>query len=165
MQYVHTSLGHARRHVLRYAAFLLILTGSAYAAPQMASAGGASAASASAAPCAPGHVQAFARVKGRAGVPAFYTSSSAVIDTVYNCTGGSVIVRRSEKGVYYVRFTGLGARLALTTANSDGRGLRAGDHDNAVSVAKVTTGVFRVEIMDIDETPSPEDGQFTIMAF
>ena len=73
--------------------------------------------------CQIGVVQAFARVKGAANMPSTYTSDFEWSDTRYNCAGGSVQVCRADQGVYFVRFNGLGSRLALAISNSDGFGV------------------------------------------
>jgi FlaG/FlaF family flagellin (archaellin) len=123
-------------------------------------------------PCESGAVLGFARVKGGASTPAFYTSNSAVIDITRNCTGGSVQVRRSAPGVYFVRFVNDPASLALVSVNQDGASTQfSGDSDNVVSVGKITSGSdagsFRVDVQDLDPAApdghKPQDGKFTIM--
>jgi hypothetical protein len=121
--------------------------------------------------CQSGKVLGFARVKGTAGIPAFYTNALAAIDITNNCSGGTVQVRRASTGLYFVRFVGNPAALALTVSNSDGSGVNSLHNDNIVSVAKVSSGPdagsFRVEVEDVAATASggsdPQDGQFTIM--
>jgi hypothetical protein len=120
--------------------------------------------------CQIGKVQGFARVKGDASMPSSYTTSSDAVDTKNNCTSGPVEVRRGAKGVYFVRFFGLGTKLALAISNSDGFGVQSSATDNIVSVNKITggadTGAFRVEVEDINSSGSdPEDNWFTIMTF
>lgn len=120
--------------------------------------------------CQIGLVQGFARVKGASNMPSTYTNSSTAVDTKTNCTGGTVEVRRSAEGVYFVRFAGLGSRLALAISNSDGFGVQSSASDNVVSVNKITggsdVGAFRVEVEDINGSGSdPEDNWFTIMTF
>ena len=73
-------------------------------------------------------------------------------------------------GVYFVRFGGMSARLALAVSNSDGFGVQSTAIDNVVSVNKITggsdIGSFRVEVEDINsDGTSPQDDWFTIMAF
>ena len=121
--------------------------------------------------CQSGKVLGFARVKGTAGIPAFYTNALAAIDITNNCSGGTVQVRRASTGLYFVRFVGNPAALALAVSNSDGSGVNSIHNDNIVSVAKVNSGPdagsFRVEVEDVGLTASggsdPQDGQFTIM--
>jgi hypothetical protein len=121
--------------------------------------------------CKTGKVLGFARVHGTAGIPGFYTNAPEAIDITNNCSGGDVKVRRAGQGLYFVRFSGNPALLALAVSNSDGAALDSTHNDNIVSVAKVTSGsdagAFRVEVEDIDEDASggsdPQDGQFTIM--
>lgn len=119
--------------------------------------------------CQSGKVQGFARVKGNAGIPIFYTDASAAIDITNNCTGDTVLVRRASTGLYFVRFTGNSASLALAVPNSDGAGVQSIHNDNMVSVAKINSGPdagsFRVEVEDAGGSngSDPQDGQFTIM--
>jgi hypothetical protein len=118
--------------------------------------------------CQIGTVHGFARIKGSA-TPSTYTTASTAIDTKYNCSGSGVYVRRASKGVYYVRFLGNPAVLALTVANSDKKGLESTENDNFVTVSKQPStgsdpGAFRVEVQDAGGSngSDPEDGQFTI---
>jgi hypothetical protein len=67
--------------------------------------------------CQTGKVLSFARVKGSASVPSYYTSSSSYIDITNNCSGGSVLVRRALAGIYFVRFSYNPAALAVAVAN------------------------------------------------
>ena len=119
--------------------------------------------------CQSGKVQGFARVKGTAGIPTFYTNAAAAIDITNNCTGDTVLVRRESTGLYFVRFSGNTASLALAVSNSDGSGVQSIHNDNFVSVAKINSGPdagsFRVEVEDAGGTngSDPQDGQFTIM--
>jgi hypothetical protein len=121
--------------------------------------------------CQSGKVLGFARIKGTAGIPTFYTNATAAIDITNNCSGGSVLVRRASTGLYFVRFVGNSAALALAVSNSDGSGVNSIHNDNIVSVAKINSGPdagsFRVEVEDVSATASggsdPQDGQFTIM--
>ena len=120
--------------------------------------------------CQIGVVQAFARVKGAANMPSTYTSDFEWSDTRYNCAGGSVQVRRADQGVYFVRFNGLGSRLALAISNSDGFGVGSSASDNVLSVNKITggsdIGAFRIEVEDITGSGTdPQDDWFNIMAF
>ena len=120
--------------------------------------------------CQSGKVLGFARVKGAAGMPASYTNSSTWSDTRNNCAGGTIVVRRSAKGVFFVRFEGLNARLALAISNSDGFGVQSTASDNVLSVNRITggsdIGAFRVEVEDINSGGSdPEDNWFTIVVF
>jgi hypothetical protein len=120
--------------------------------------------------CQIGKVQGFARVKGDAGMPSSYTAASTWVDTKNNCTSAPVEVRRDAKGVYFVRFSALGSKLALAISNSDGFPVQSTASDNIVSVNKITGGAdigsFRVEVEDINSGGSdPEDNWFTIMTF
>ena len=128
-------------------------------------------ASALAAGCAPGNVNGFARIRGLAGIGSVYTSSTAAIDNTHNCAGGTVLVRRSDTGKYFVRFAGNQSSLAIVSANEDGASSAfSGDADNIVTVGKITSGAdagaFRIDVQDADNsTPTgtkPQNGQFTI---
>src|SRR5215208_5605913 len=72
--------------------------------------------------CQIGVVQAFARVKGQSGMPSTYSDSATWSDTRNNCSGGTIQVRRESTGLYFVRFNGLAAKLAVAISNSDGFG-------------------------------------------
>ena len=119
--------------------------------------------------CQSGKVLGFARVKGTAGIPTFYTNASAAIDITNNCASGPVQVRRDGTGRYFVKFVGNPAALALAVSNSDGSGVESIHNDNIVSVAKINSGPdagsFRVEVQDAGGSngSDPQDGQFTIM--
>jgi hypothetical protein len=121
--------------------------------------------------CQTGKVLGFARVKGSASVPAFYTSSSAYIDVVNNCAGGAVQIRRVSTGVYHVRFINNPAALAVATPNADGYGLNSIYNDNIITVAKGFTAdegsYFRVEVEDscgdCSGGTDPQDGHFMML--
>jgi hypothetical protein len=74
--------------------------------------------------------------------------------------------------VYFVKFSGDPAQLAVAVANQDGASSQfSGDNDNVVAVGKITSGsdagAFRVDVQDIDSgAPGghlAQDGQFTIL--
>jgi hypothetical protein len=118
--------------------------------------------------CQIGKIQGYARVKGSSGIPSFYTDASEAVDTRHNCSGGTVQVRRSAEGVFFVRFNGVSARLAVAISNSDGFGTQSTATDNVLSVNRITggadVGAFRVEIEDINSDGSdPQDNWFTIV--
>lgn len=103
--------------------------------------------------CKSGTVLGFARVKGDVSTfPSIYTTSSSYVDIRRNCSGGTVSVRKASTGVYYVRFSGNPAVLALATSNADGYGVDSIMNDNMATVARVTDtdGLpsFRVEVED-----------------
>jgi hypothetical protein len=70
-------------------------------------------------------------------MPSAYTTSINAVDTGHNCSSGTVQVRRSDVGVYFVRFTALAlaTRLAVAVSNSDGFGVQSAASDNVVSVS------------------------------
>jgi len=121
--------------------------------------------------CQSGKVLGFARIHGAAPIGQVWTSSPEAIDLVNNCAGGKVEVKEVDYGIYYVRFTGLKAALAVATPNTDGMPPDSTNVDNIISVGKASSGpnesVFRVEVQDVDPDDSdgafPQPGQFTIL--
>jgi len=121
--------------------------------------------------CKGGTVLGFARVKGDvAGFPSIYTTSSTFVDIRRNCSGGAVSVRRASTSVFFVRFSGNPAALALAQTNADGFGTNSIMNDNIVTVAKVTDSdglpSFRVEVEDVCDCSGgtdPQNGRFTIL--
>jgi hypothetical protein len=122
--------------------------------------------------CQTGKVLGFARIKGTAGIPSSYVDEGAFIDLKNNCADDRVEVRRASAGVYFVRFTGNPATLAVGVPNQDGATSDvSGDTDNVLAIGKITSGVdagaFRVDVNDL---PGPgttagghQDGKFTIL--
>ena len=123
--------------------------------------------------CQSGKVLGFARIKGTAGIPTAYVDQAAFIDKKNNCSGGRVEVRRASEGVYFVRFVGNPATLALGTPNQDGASTAlSGDTDNIISIGKITAAgldqnAFRVDVHDTAgpgaDAAGRQDGQFTIL--
>lgn len=122
--------------------------------------------------CQNGKVRGLARVKGTAGIPAAYVDESAFIDLTNNCTGGKIEVRRASTGVYFVKFAGDPADLAVAVPNQDDASTEfSGDADNVLTVGKIGSGpdagAFRVDVADLPGPGSSaggrQDGQFTIM--
>lgn len=123
--------------------------------------------------CQTGKILGFARIKGEAGAfPTTYTSSATFVDTAHNCSGGAVEVRRDAEGVYFIRFAGNPAALAVGQNNIDIDGHFADDHDTIVNVGKVGTGAdagaFRVETYDVQTDPADvnaeaDDADVTIL--
>jgi hypothetical protein len=117
--------------------------------------------------CQSGKVLGFARVKGIAlsqDQVDGWTSDPKYVDNTNNCSGGEVLVRRAagwDRGLYYVKFVGNPAALAVATNNADGSpvsadndtGLDDNNDDNILSVAKEYSadegGYFRVEVQDV----------------
>ena len=71
--------------------------------------------------CAPGAVRGFAAVtgipsQGIGNIPGQFTSNRAYFSRRFNCTGGATQVRRTNTGVYEVRFPGNGAATAVVSA-------------------------------------------------
>jgi hypothetical protein len=108
--------------------------------------------------CTNGAVRAIATVTGNpsqgiANIPDQFTSSPTLFARKFNCTGKAVQVRRTEIGVYEVRFVGNTAPSVVAT----GLGLFS------ASVETLGPGTFRVRVQDIgraDET----DGPFVVAA-
>jgi hypothetical protein len=156
---------HIRTHIVGYAALFLALAASAYADQRGLAGGGAQSSQVG---CNVGEIRGFARVHGNNGIPQFYTSETAAIDRVRNCSGGTVQVRRAGTGLYFVRFASNASTLAVTTSNGDGEAVNGIHDDNIVSVSKITSGSdagsFRIEVEDVNGSgTSPQDAQFTIM--
>jgi hypothetical protein len=120
--------------------------------------------------CQHGKILGFARVKGLAAIPSFYTSSSSYIDKINNCANASVQVRKAGTGLYYVRFNSNPAELAVTAPNADLSPPESVNNDNIITVSKITSGAdigaFRVEVQDVCGDCSggtdPQNAQFTI---
>ena len=106
--------------------------------------------------CESGLVHSWARVKGAAGMPSSFTSSTTYRDVTHTCSGGTVYVRRDSVGEYYVRFTADPAQLAVVTPHSGD-----GDNDNIVSVQKFNATDFQVIVRDNDG--GLDEGWFTIV--
>jgi hypothetical protein len=128
--------------------------------------------------CQIGLVRGFARVRGSASIPASYTNSIDAIDRVHSCVewpgrlgSPGALVRRASKGVYYVRFLGSGAQMAVAVSNSENFArVDNASSDNIVSIARMErgrdAGSFRVEVRDVDDDDDgsdPQDGWFNIV--
>jgi hypothetical protein len=109
--------------------------------------------------CQTGLVHSWARVKGAAGMPGAFTTSSTWVDYTHNCSGGEVQVRRIGAGDYDVRFVGDPAALAQITSYYTGN---PADYDNTVSYGK-GGDIFFVSVSD--EDGSGNDGWFVITTF
>jgi hypothetical protein len=89
--------------------------------------------------CANGAVRGFATVTGNpsagiANVPGEFTSNRALFRRTFNCTGRATQVRRTDTGVFEVRFVGSSSQ----TATASGLG------DSYATVEPVAAGTFRV---------------------
>jgi hypothetical protein len=109
--------------------------------------------------CRTGLIHSWARVKGAAGMPGAFTTSSTWVDYTHNCSGGEVQVRRIGAGDYDVRFVGDPAALAQITSYYTGN---PADYDNIVSYGK-GGDIFFVSVSD--EAGSGNDGWFVITTF
>jgi hypothetical protein len=119
--------------------------------------------------CKTGLVKGFARIKGLSGIPSSYVDEGAFVDESHSCSAGRIEVRRADAGVYFIRFEGNPADLALVSANQDGASSStSGDVDNAVTVGKVTDPnssdfeAFRVDFRDAPNSDR-QDGKVNIM--
>jgi hypothetical protein len=107
--------------------------------------------------CANGAVRGIAVVTGdpRVGIanlPGRFTSSRAVFDRRFNCTGRAVQVRRLAIGVYEVRFVGNAAPTALAGGLGGGQ----------ASAERSGAGVFRVSVYPAGRA-DPEDRGFILV--
>jgi hypothetical protein len=89
--------------------------------------------------CANGAVRGFATVTGNpsagiANVPGQFTSNRSLFRRAFNCTGRATQVRRTETGVFEVRFVGSSSQ----TATASGFG------DSYATVEPIAPGTFRV---------------------
>jgi len=114
--------------------------------------------------CQSGKVLGFARLRGQSGVvPATYTSDPAAVDTVLNCSGQSVEVRRTGTGRYFIRFNGNPAAFAFAQVRFDDEGI---DENNCATVRKATAGpdanAFAVTVFNCSDN-AVEDTDVTFM--
>jgi hypothetical protein len=89
--------------------------------------------------CANGAVRGVAVVTGNpsqgiANIPGSFTGAGNLFGRKFNCTGRAVQVRRTESGVFEVRFVGISGGSALVSATGDA----------VASVQAAPGGVFRV---------------------
>lgn len=108
--------------------------------------------------CTNGAVRGVATVtgdpsKGIANIPDQFTAANVVFARKFNCSGRAVQVRRTEIGVYEVRFVGNTAPTAL----ANGLGLFS------ASVETLSPGTFRVRVQNVGRADE-DDGPFVIVA-
>jgi hypothetical protein len=106
--------------------------------------------------CTNGAVRGVATVtgdpsKGIANIPDQFTSANVVFSRKFNCTGRAVQVRRTEIGVYEIRFLGNAAPSAI------GSGVGA----FTATTESLGGGTFRVRVQDVGRASSA-DGPFTV---
>lgn len=92
--------------------------------------------------CSLEQIHSFARVKAAAGMPSDFTTSSTWVDVTHNCAGGTVEVRRTGTGNYWIRFNGDPAALASVTAMPN----PSDATEHTVAVYPATAEGFRVII-------------------
>lgn len=92
--------------------------------------------------CSLEQIHSFARVKTGAGMPDTFTTSGTWVDVTHNCSGGTVEVKRSGTGNYWVRFNGDPAALASVTAMPNGPDAT----EHTVAVYPASADGFRVII-------------------
>jgi hypothetical protein len=96
-----------------------------------------------------------------------YVDESTFIDMSNSCSGGRIEVRRESVGVYFVRFVGNSASLAVGIPNQDGASTEfSGDADNTITISGNDAGAFRVDVVRDLPDASPggrQDGKFTMM--
>lgn len=108
--------------------------------------------------CANGAVRGIATVtgdpsKGMANIPDQFSSANVLFSRKFNCTGKAVQVRRTEIGVYEVRFVGNAAPSVVAS----GLGLFS------ASVETISPGTFRVRVQDVGRADEA-DGPFVVVA-
>jgi hypothetical protein len=91
--------------------------------------------------CATGAVRGIAAVtgipsQGIANVPSQFSSNRALFSRRFNCAGGATQVRRTNTGIYEVRFPGNGASTAVVSAPVG----------HAASVSPVPGGAFQIAL-------------------
>jgi hypothetical protein len=91
--------------------------------------------------------------KGIANLPDQFTSVNVVFSRKFNCTGKAVQVRRTELGVYEVRFLGNTASSAV----AGGVGAFTGTTET------LAPGTFRVRVQNVGRADEA-DGAFMIVA-
>jgi hypothetical protein len=115
--------------------------------------------------CAQGAVRGIASVTGlptksMGDLPSDFTSNANVFGLRFNCGGGTVSVKRVNRGQYQILFAGNPAQNAIAAANSD---------DGAsASITQGSNHAFQVTIWAAQGTtrsPAPEDAPFTIVLF
>jgi hypothetical protein len=108
--------------------------------------------------CANGAVRGVAVVTGNpaqgiANIPGNFTSANALFGRKFNCTGRAIQVRRTELGVYEVRFV----------ANSAPSALAGGVGGFTATTETISPGTFRVRVQDVGRASSI-DGPFMVVA-
>ena len=108
--------------------------------------------------CTNGAVRGIAAVtgepgKGMANIPDQFSSANALFSRKFNCTGKAVQVRRTDIGVYELRFVGNGAPNVL----ANGIGLFS------ASVESIGAGTFRIRVQNVGRADE-DDGAFIVVA-
>lgn len=108
--------------------------------------------------CANGAVRGIAAVtgdpsRGIANLPDQFSSAPALFGRRFNCTGKTVQVRRTDIGVYEIRFVGNSAPSLVAS----GIGLFS------ASVEPIGQGTFRVRVQNVGRADEA-DGPFQVVA-
>lgn len=108
--------------------------------------------------CTNGAVRGIATVtgdpsKGIANIPSRFSAATVLFARKFNCTGRAVQVRRTEIGVYEVRFVGNAAPSVV----ANGLGLYS------TSVETIAPGTFRIRVQDVGRADEA-DGPFVVVA-
>jgi hypothetical protein len=107
--------------------------------------------------CTNGAVRAVATVTGSntgmANIPDQFSAAPNLFARRFNCTGRGIQVRRTEIGVYEVRFLGNAAPSAV----ANGVGLFS------ATAETMSPGVFRVRVQNVGRADE-DDGAFVIVA-
>jgi hypothetical protein len=104
--------------------------------------------------CTNGAVRGFASVtgdpsKGMANIPDQFSSANVLFTRKFNCSGRAVQVRRTDIGVYEIRFVG----------NAGGTVLANGIGLFSASVELLAPGHFRIRVQNIGRADE-DDGPF-----
>ena len=108
--------------------------------------------------CTNGAIRGIATVtgdpaKGIANVPDQFSGAPVLFYRRFNCTGRAVQVRRTEIGVYEVRFV----NNAAPSAVASGHGFFS------ATVETLSPGTFRIRVQDVGRADE-NDGPFTVVA-
>lgn len=116
--------------------------------------------------CANGLVKGYARIIGASSVPTTPTSSNQWVEAPYNCSGGSVTVRRTGgggPGTYEVMFNGVAPRVAQASPVTSWGGSSNSNANNIVATNLGNPGEG-VDVIVTDAIGDHEEhGWFTIV--
>ena len=131
---------------------------------------GASPASAYQKACQPGAIAAYVYVKGSASFPSTYTSATPPLQDQFDCTTGTVSVKRTGAGVYDVHFGGLdnGGQLVAVgnqTVDPVGNQVAGGEITyKLISDNTVSATVYQVKLFDPAGTAVDTEFSFALLS-